>query len=351
MRSKSRTFRLATLLALVPALVFAGSYDEANDGDMSNMPSAPSTLTIAAGANTVKGAGAAGDYDYIKFNIPAGHVLSSLVVTAYNSGGASSFIAIANGTSVPLNPPNPGTAVGLMGFLVFNAGKVGTDILDDMGVQTYQAGKDPSHFTPPLAAGNYTLWIQDTASNFTYTFTLNVTKLTDTQVPIFTPSGGSYSDEVEVALSSATNGAEIYYTTDGTTPVKNMGTTQLYTTPLILTTTTTVKAYALKAGNADSTVTTEVFTVTPTPPAPTLKVIGSKTLKVLKPAVKIKGTATNATSIKYKVGNGPLRPAMGTSSWVISTKLKLGRNVITIQAKGAGGTVSTKVIVTVLAPK
>jgi hypothetical protein len=62
-----------------------------------------------------------------------------------------------------------------------------------------------------------------------------------------------------VAISAATSGASIRYTTDGSTPTSTSGT--LYTSPLTISATTTLKAIAYKSGMNDSAVSTGVYTI------------------------------------------------------------------------------------------
>ena len=79
--------------------------------------------------------------------------------------------------------------------------------------------------------------------------------------PVITPAAGTYTSQITVSMTDATPGAAIYYTTDGTVPTSTTGT--LYAGPLTLTSTTTVKAIAVKAGLADSNPATSTFTVLP----------------------------------------------------------------------------------------
>jgi peptidoglycan/xylan/chitin deacetylase (PgdA/CDA1 family) len=76
-------------------------------------------------------------------------------------------------------------------------------------------------------------------------------------MPTITPSGGTFSDSVAVALQGTTPGATIYYTTDGSTP--STGSNQ-YVSPFTLTADATVKAYAVASGYSDSAVAITVFT-------------------------------------------------------------------------------------------
>jgi hypothetical protein len=81
--------------------------------------------------------------------------------------------------------------------------------------------------------------------------------------PIFNPPAGTYTSAQTVTISTTTSGASIRYTTDGvTTPTETVGT--LYSGPVSIGTTTTLKAMAYETGMTDSTVTTGIYTINPT---------------------------------------------------------------------------------------
>lgn len=75
--------------------------------------------------------------------------------------------------------------------------------------------------------------------------------------PVIFPNGGIFSESQTVTITCATEGAAIYYTTDGSTPT-SAGT--LYNGEFTLTETTTVKAIAVKDGMGDSSVVSVTFT-------------------------------------------------------------------------------------------
>lgn len=77
--------------------------------------------------------------------------------------------------------------------------------------------------------------------------------------PSFSPGGGSYTSAQSVSISTATSGATIRCTTDGSTPTQSIGT--VYSTPVSITTTSTLKAIAYKTGMTDSTVTSATYTI------------------------------------------------------------------------------------------
>ena len=76
--------------------------------------------------------------------------------------------------------------------------------------------------------------------------------------PTFSPAVGAYSEPQDVTISCATDGADIYYTTDGTEPDAN---STPYTGAIHVTTTTTFKAIAYKGGES-STVAKATYHIT-----------------------------------------------------------------------------------------
>lgn len=75
--------------------------------------------------------------------------------------------------------------------------------------------------------------------------------------PTFTPSTGTYYSNQNVSISSATSGAAIYYTVDGSTPDN---TKTLYSGSISINSTTTIKAVAYKSTYLDSPVTSATLT-------------------------------------------------------------------------------------------
>jgi Chitobiase/beta-hexosaminidase C-terminal domain/Bacterial Ig domain/Bacterial lectin len=74
--------------------------------------------------------------------------------------------------------------------------------------------------------------------------------------PVITPNGASFTNSVNVSLSTATPGAQIYFTLNGSTP---SAASTLYSAPFTITNTTSVKAIAIKAGLNDSAIASAVF--------------------------------------------------------------------------------------------
>ncbi len=87
------------------------------------------------------------------------------------------------------------------------------------------------------------------------TFTIS----SQVQPPVFSPEGGNYNSPQTVTIVSPTSGASIRYTTDGTVPTDGTGT--VYTTPISLSSSMTLKAIAYKSGMTNSYVTSAVYTL------------------------------------------------------------------------------------------
>ena len=112
-------------------------------------------------------------------------------------------------------------------------------------------------------AGTYTITVSGAANSTNYTFsyvngTLTVSEKEVVATPTFTPaSGTTFTSSQKVTISCATAGAKIYYTTDGTEPTTA---STLYNGAFTITTTTTIKAIAVKDGMTDSAVVTATYT-------------------------------------------------------------------------------------------
>lgn len=77
--------------------------------------------------------------------------------------------------------------------------------------------------------------------------------------PVFSPASGTFTSTQSVTITDSTSGASIHYTTDGSTPTSSSA---LYSTPISVATTTTIKAVATASGYSNSSVASATYTIT-----------------------------------------------------------------------------------------
>ncbi len=77
--------------------------------------------------------------------------------------------------------------------------------------------------------------------------------------PTFSPGGGTYSSAQSVSISTTTSGATIRYTINGSNPTSTTGT--VYTGPISIGATSTVRAIAYLSGMSNSSVSTATYTI------------------------------------------------------------------------------------------
>ena len=77
-------------------------------------------------------------------------------------------------------------------------------------------------------------------------------------IPHITPSSGLYYEAQTVSMTTATEGAQIYYTLDGSDPTTGA---LLYAAPFVVEQTGTIKAFAVKANMYDSEISTVHITI------------------------------------------------------------------------------------------
>jgi hypothetical protein len=109
---------------------------------------------------------------------------------------------------------------------------------------------------------------QDGAGNWSDAISDSITLQTVAPITTASPEGGTYTSAQSVTLT-ANKPATIYYTSNGTTPTTS---SPVYSSPISITTTTTLKFFAVdNAGNSES-VKTEIYTINidHTPPVTSL---------------------------------------------------------------------------------
>ena len=113
--------------------------------------------------------------------------------------------------------------------------------------------------------------IDDNGIPLTTTITITISAAGIVGAPTANPTAGTYAENQSVTFTSSTEGATIYYTTDGSEPTITCGvpagTTAQYTAPIAVTgtegqsITTTIKAIAVKDRMQNSSVETFAYTI------------------------------------------------------------------------------------------
>ena len=168
---------VVTLLctALTCAGAMAAGYSESNSGDLSDDGLNPTPVKTRLGASTIDAddgvkAGVI-DRDYFAIKVPKGQVLKSIVLDpATQVGGHFSFLGVQKGKQVTVDPEGS-SAAGLLGWTHYQTADEGTDILPAI----CRGGDGATGCTPPLKAGVYSFWAQETSAcncHYRFIFTL-----------------------------------------------------------------------------------------------------------------------------------------------------------------------------------
>lgn len=158
--------------------------------------------------------------------------------------------------------------------------------------------------------------------------------------PTFSPAGGTYSSSQSVAISCATAGATIRYTTDGSTPT---AASPVYSAPISVTSgVVTVKAVASKSGMADSAVASATYTITPasqvaaptfSPAAGTYTTAQSITIACSTPGAVIRYTTDGSTPTSASTAyTGAISVSKTTTIKAIATKAGMSDSTVVTSA-------------------
>ena len=137
--------------------------------------------------------------------------------------------------------------------------------------------------------------------------------VSNTKAPIFSPAPGRYTDAQTVSITSETDGASIYYTIDGTDPTTE---STLYLAPIVIETTTTLKAIAVKDGE-ESDITSGIYRIGAS---------SDKFVKVTSTDQLVAGSEYIFVSPDYNVAAGP---KSGSGSYLTSVEATIEGNEAT----------------------
>ena len=176
----------------------------------------------------------------------------------FPSGVKSANYTITGTVATPTFSPDGGTYTSPVDVTISCGASGATIHYTTNGVDP--AESDPVYTSPINISTTTTLkakawksgWNPSGVRSETYTITGTVS------TPTFSPGGGTYTSPVDVTISCSTSGATIHYTTNGGTPTES---DPVYTGPINISTTTTLKAKAWKSGWNPSAVETETYSI------------------------------------------------------------------------------------------
>ncbi len=224
------------------------------------------TFTIQnAGPNAVGGQG--GDLGYAGIG-------SSVAVKfdLYNNGGegVDSTGFYTNGAE-PTVPALDMTASGvnlhsgdiLRATLAYNGTTLTLTVTDTVTNASYSAS---TVINIPATVGANTAYVGFTAATGGYSATQQILNWTysvngvapPAATPTFSPAAGAYSSAQTVTIADATSGATIYYTTNGSTPTTGSA---VYSAPIIVSASETLRAIAAASGYSASPVGSAVYQI------------------------------------------------------------------------------------------
>lgn len=147
-------------------------HDESLHGDLSNDRFAPSPFVLGMGSNSIIATSQAGDREFVALTIPAGLQLGAILQVSFvGEEDGVAFAAVDDGPQFLVDPDSFSTA-GMLGWTHFGSliFTPGADIMPAMGM-----GGGADGFVPPLPAGTYTFWFNQTGAPTTYELDFVVT--------------------------------------------------------------------------------------------------------------------------------------------------------------------------------
>ena len=174
---------------------------------------------------------------------------------AYSIGGSVSFSNNNNGTPTCIFKDINGALT----LRIYNGAQLTFSVPEGCFIKRINFTRSGSNFNLSPKSGDYYWNTSKQVSSITFTadgstylqkvevlYTRPSSSEASVVAPTFSPAACTFTQRpFQVSLSCATEGASIYYTTDGSTPAANNGTLYTPSSPIVLTNTTTVKAIAV----------------------------------------------------------------------------------------------------------
>lgn len=202
------------------------------------------------------------------------------------------------GTAITFTATVVETASGkpAQGSVFFDLGSTSFEFtaLNSVGQATWTSGTLGAGGVLPVGAQTITAELSTLKGaadqDSTGSVTVNITPLAATAAPTFAPAAGTYSAAQSVTPSSATSGAAIYYTTDGSAPTVG-NSPYIPGFPIQVSTSETIQAIAVAPGDSASSVASATYVLNL--PAPNFTVSANPTSL----SANVGQTATTTVSV------------------------------------------------------
>jgi hypothetical protein len=191
-------------------------------------------------------------------------VYAIATATGYYDSEIGSAVYTITQSALPIFSPGAGTYQNTQTITV-------TDSTPDTTIYYTWDGTTPTtssaQYTQPLSASSSaTLKAIAAASGYTNSGVASAAYTFTVATPVITPTAGTYSGPLTVTITCPTTSATLYYTTDGTTPTAS---SSLYTAPLTVSSSETIKVIGVETGFTSSSVVSSTFTIEPYAATPT----------------------------------------------------------------------------------
>ncbi|HTB80291.1 MAG TPA: chitobiase/beta-hexosaminidase C-terminal domain-containing protein, partial [Opitutaceae bacterium] len=201
------------------------------------------------------------------------------------------------------------------------------------GAVLWTGAIDEFHWASPILANGILYMADGNSGGFSgpgghlRAWSLGTTPPPPVADPTFSPPAGNYSTAQSVTISTTTSGASIRYTLDGSIPSETAG--ALYSGPVTIGSTTTLKAIAYKSGMSDSNVVLGNYTISgmPVVAAPSFNPPGGTYTGTTSVSLT---TSTSNASIRYTTDGST--PSETNGTLYSGTAVSIGPGATTLQA-------------------
>ena len=204
-----------------------------------------STCTVVIGSSSYSGikAGTSSAAGTVAVSVPAGTKYLHLHLASWN--GDNTTVSVSSGTPSSISLTSDSGISGSGSSYTINSSNASTSYYKVITFSTPLASATSVSITSPKKK-RFVIW--------------GARSEAICATPTFSPASGEVTKNTEITISSDTDGATIYYTTDGTTPTTSSTAYDPASKPTI-DDDKTIKAIAVKSGMANSIVGTATYTI------------------------------------------------------------------------------------------